>query len=54
VEVDKVIKIPELGERFKSDGLEPIGGSPEFFGAFIRAEIEKYANVIKVAGIPKQ
>ncbi|MGZ5095895.1 MAG: tripartite tricarboxylate transporter substrate binding protein [Burkholderiales bacterium] len=55
VEVEKVIKSPELSERFiKNDGLEPIGGSPESFGAFIRAEIDKYANVIKVARIPKQ
>jgi tripartite-type tricarboxylate transporter receptor subunit TctC len=54
LEVDKVIRSPELIERFKTDGLESIGGSPESFGAFIRSEIDKYANVIKVAGIAKQ
>jgi tripartite-type tricarboxylate transporter receptor subunit TctC len=53
-EVEKIIKGPELRERFVNDGLDPIGGSPESFGAFIRAEIDKYAKVISAAGIPKQ
>jgi tripartite-type tricarboxylate transporter receptor subunit TctC len=34
--------------------LEVVGGSPESFEAFIRAEIDKYAKVIKAAGISKQ
>ena len=28
-----------------------MGGSPEQFGAFIRAEIAKYAKVIKAANL---
>jgi tripartite-type tricarboxylate transporter receptor subunit TctC len=55
VEVEKVIKSPELSERFiRNDGLEPIGGPPESFASFLRAEIDKYAKVIKTAGIAKQ
>jgi len=54
VEIDKVIKSPELNERFYNEVLEPIGGPPEFFGKFLRDEIEKYAKVIKMAGIAKQ
>lgn len=53
-EVDRIIKGPELHERFVNEGLEPVGGSPESFGSFIRAEIDKYAKVINAAGIPKQ
>ena len=34
VEVDKVIRSPDLAERFKNEALESIGGSPESFGAF--------------------
>jgi tripartite-type tricarboxylate transporter receptor subunit TctC len=37
-----------------NDGLEPQGGPPEAFGKFIRAEIDKYAKVIKATGVPKQ
>jgi tripartite-type tricarboxylate transporter receptor subunit TctC len=53
-EVDKILKNPELRERFINDGLEPMGGTPDSFGRFIRAEIDKYAKVIKAAGVPKQ
>jgi tripartite-type tricarboxylate transporter receptor subunit TctC len=50
-EVDKILKSPDLSARFLNDGLEPIGGSQEDFAKFIRAETEKYAKVIKAAGI---
>ena len=53
-EVDRILKSAELRERFINDGLEPMGGTPEAFGRFIRAEIEKYAKVIRLAGVPKQ
>lgn len=50
-EVDKILKSPDLQTRFIADGLEPIGGSQEEFDKFIRAEIEKYAKVIRAAGL---
>lgn len=53
-EIDRVIRSPELSERFGNEVLEVIGGPPEAFGAFLRTEIDKYARVVKVAGIPKQ
>ena len=53
-DVDRAIKSPDVRDRFVSDGLEPMGGSAESFGKFIRAEIDKYAKVIKAAGIKKQ
>ncbi len=31
-----------------------MGGSPESFGAFIRTEIEKYARIVKAAGLQGQ
>jgi tripartite-type tricarboxylate transporter receptor subunit TctC len=54
VEVDRILKGAEIRERFLNDGLEPMGGSPESFAKFIRAEINKYAKVIKAANVPKQ
>ena len=53
-EVDKAIKSPDIQQRFVNEGLEPMGGTPEFFTKFMRAEIDKYAKVIKLAGVPKQ
>ncbi|HET7157665.1 MAG TPA: tripartite tricarboxylate transporter substrate binding protein [Burkholderiales bacterium] len=53
-EVDKAIKSADIQQRFTSEGLEPMGGKTEAFAKFIRAEIDKYAKVIKAAAIPKQ
>ncbi|HEX2824871.1 MAG TPA: tripartite tricarboxylate transporter substrate binding protein [Burkholderiales bacterium] len=53
-DIDKVIHSPDLVERFGNESLEVIGGPPESFRAFVRAEIDKYAKVIAAAGIAKQ
>lgn len=52
--VEGVIKQPEFRERFNKEVLDTVGGSPQSFGAFLREEIEKYARVIKAAGITPQ
>ena len=52
--VDTVLKMPDMRERFNRDVLEVIGGSPESFSAFLKEEIDKYAKVIKAAGIEKE
>lgn len=52
-EVGRILASPDLRQRFVSDGLEPIGGSPEEFAKFIRDEIAKYARVIKSTGLPQ-
>lgn len=53
-EVDRLIASPDLKERFLNDGQETMGGSPEAFAQFIRAEIDKYAGVIKAARVQQQ
>ncbi len=50
-EVDKIIKSREVHDRFLNEGVEPMGGTPEQFGAFIRDEINKYAKVVKAANL---
>ena len=52
--VEGVIKQPEFRERFNKEVLETVGGSPESFGTFLCEEIEKYAKVVKAAGIMPQ
>jgi tripartite-type tricarboxylate transporter receptor subunit TctC len=46
-----VLKSPEVRKRMVDVGLEPVGNSPEEFDAFIRAEISKWAKVVKEANI---
>ena len=47
----KVLQLPEVKARMTEFSLEPVGNTPEQFDAFIRAEIEKWATVVKAAGI---
>jgi len=54
VEVDRILSSADLKERFLNEGIDPIGGPAEAFARFIRAEIDKYARVIKAANVPQQ
>ena len=46
-----ILKVPEVRERLLADGAEPVGNTPEQFGAFIRSEIDKWGKVIRAAGL---
>mgnify|MGYP001610967581 CR=1 FL=1 len=50
-EIARIMRSPEAIDRFANQGAEPVAGSPEEFGAYIKAELAKYARVIKSAGI---
>jgi tripartite-type tricarboxylate transporter receptor subunit TctC len=45
------MKSPDVRSRFEQLGYDPIGNSAAEFGATIRADIEKFAKIIKAAGI---
>ena len=49
-EVARILATPEMRERFAGQGAVPVGNTPEQFGAFIRAEIDKWARVVKFSG----
>lgn len=46
----QVLRNPEVRSAMLLQGAEPVGGTPEQFGTYIRAEIAKWATVIKVSG----
>jgi tripartite-type tricarboxylate transporter receptor subunit TctC len=46
----KVVHAPDLKSQLEIQGYDPVGSSPEEFAAFIRAESEKYATVVKFSG----
>ena len=50
-DVLKIVNSPELRERLKAEGSDPVGNSPEQFATFLRNEIAKWAKVIRVAGV---
>ncbi len=45
------LKLPGMPETLAAQGLESAGSTPEAFGALIKAEIAKYTQVVKAAGI---
>jgi tripartite-type tricarboxylate transporter receptor subunit TctC len=53
-EVNKIIQSADFRERVAAQGLEVFVSTPEQYGAALRAESEKFARVIKAAGIEPQ
>jgi tripartite-type tricarboxylate transporter receptor subunit TctC len=49
-DVGKAVRSSDLTERMTQLGMEPVGSSPEQFEALVRAEIEKWARVVKISG----
>ena len=50
-DVARVVNQPENRERLVSMGVDIIANSPEEFGAFLRAEVARYAKVVKDQGL---
>jgi tripartite-type tricarboxylate transporter receptor subunit TctC len=46
----KALASPEMRERLAGQGADPVGNTPEQFSAFIKAEIEKWAKIVKASG----
>ncbi len=46
-------KQPDIRTRFQTDGAEPVHSTPQAFGTFFKAELAKWAGVVKKAGIPR-
>jgi tripartite-type tricarboxylate transporter receptor subunit TctC len=47
----EVLRMPEMIERFKGDGVELVGSTPAEYRKHIDAEIVKWERVVKTAGI---
>lgn len=50
-ETARILAQPEVKERMLAIGLEPVGSPPGRFAEYLRAEVAKWAKVIRVAGI---
>ena len=50
-EAVRVLQLPDVKERFVSQGLEPVGSTPQELAAYIRSETDKYAKLIRQVGI---
>jgi tripartite-type tricarboxylate transporter receptor subunit TctC len=50
-EIVTLLDTPEVQRMVLAEGGEIVSGTPEDFGAFLRSELPKWAQVIKKAGI---
>lgn len=53
-EIKKALDTPEIRNFYPREALDPVASSPEELSALLRREIDKYAKVIRLAGIPVQ
>ena len=50
-EIAAVLAEPAVRDRLRQEGLETVGGSPAAFGDYTRAEIGKWGEIVRAAGI---
>jgi tripartite-type tricarboxylate transporter receptor subunit TctC len=50
-EIARLIKLPDVQERFVSLAFDPIGSSPAEFRSYLRDEMRRWSEVVKRAGI---
>lgn len=49
-EIVRILKIPDIRDKLSQQGADPVGNTPEEFGAYIRAETAKWAGVVRASG----
>jgi tripartite-type tricarboxylate transporter receptor subunit TctC len=53
-DVHKALASKDTQDRLTERGVDPTPSTSEDFAAFIRSETEKWAKVVKEAGVPLQ
>jgi tripartite-type tricarboxylate transporter receptor subunit TctC len=51
-DANRVIRMPDMLERWPAWGYEPAGGTPEAFAARYRSDIDKFARIVREARVP--
>ena len=50
-DINKAMVDPAVSRRLNEAGIEIGGGTPESFGAYVRAEVAKFDKLVKAAGV---
>lgn len=48
--IQSALKDPEMQKKLAEQGSTPVGSSPQEFGAFMKAEVPKWARIAKISG----
>ncbi|HEX2825013.1 MAG TPA: tripartite tricarboxylate transporter substrate binding protein [Burkholderiales bacterium] len=54
IELVKALESPDLRKRLADLGVDPWPGTPEQLGALLRDDIQRYGEIARAAGLPKQ
>jgi tripartite-type tricarboxylate transporter receptor subunit TctC len=49
-EIVRSLHTPELRSRLSAQGLDPVGNSPQEFAAYMKAEADKWARIVRNSG----
>ena len=49
-ELNRMLAMPDVKQKFADQGVDPVGGPPERFAEHIRVQIEKWSKVVKESG----
>ena len=50
-EINRILALPDVRERFTQSGIDIVGGTAEAFGAHIREQVTTWAKVVKEANL---
>jgi tripartite-type tricarboxylate transporter receptor subunit TctC len=50
-EINRILAMPDVKKLFLDQGVEPVGGTREKFGEHIKTQMDKWAKVVKEAGV---
>lgn len=50
-EIVKALKSPDVRERLALQGAEPLGSTPQEYGAYVKKELARWAGVVKATGV---
>ena len=47
----RIVQLPDVKQKLQLDAAEPVGSTPEQFTRHLRAEVARWTQVVKAAGI---
>ena len=50
-EIGRALATPELRNGFEREAIEPIGGTPEEFGDYMKSELTKWGKLVRASGV---
>ncbi len=53
-DTNRALQAPDVIERLRGQGLEPVGGTPEKAAALIRTDVARWSKLIREAGIKSE